>query len=94
MSILEKYYFYLFDSSSWKGEDIVEHESLHLAAKAANMNNADIDICLKLIDDSKIKSSLKKSTENAIEYGVRFVRYGWLLFRKILSTIKSSRKID
>lgn len=52
-----------------RGEDIVETESLHIAAKAANMEDSDIQKCLKLMNDSNIKQALIKSTEDAIEYG-------------------------
>nr|CAH0097993.1 unnamed protein product [Daphnia galeata] len=51
------------------GEDIVEDESLHLAAKATNMEDADIQKCLNMMNDSTIKLSLKKTTEDAVEYG-------------------------
>ncbi|XP_046642248.1 glutathione S-transferase kappa 1-like isoform X2 [Daphnia pulicaria] len=52
-----------------RGEDIVENESLRLAAKAANMKDFDIQKCFKLMDDSTVKLALKKSTEDAIEHG-------------------------
>jgi hypothetical protein len=58
-----------------QGEDIVENESLLLAAKAANMKDSDIQKCFKLMDDSTVKLALKKSTEDAIEHGV------YLLFK-------------
>lgn len=53
-----------------QGEDIVEDENLHLAAKAANMEDVHVQECLKLMNDSSVKLALKKSTEDAIEYGV------------------------
>ena len=34
------------------------------------MNKTDIETCLKLMNDSHIKSALMKSTEDAMEYGV------------------------
>lgn len=34
------------------------------------MDSADIEKCIKMIDDSVVKSSLKKATEDALEYGV------------------------
>ncbi|KAI9561597.1 hypothetical protein GHT06_012556 [Daphnia sinensis] len=52
-----------------RGEDIVEDKNLHLAAKAANMEDVHIQECLKLMNDSSVKLALKKSTEDAIEYG-------------------------
>ena len=53
------------------------------------MEDLDIQKCLKLIDDSNVKLALKKSTEEAIEYGVqpyRDVRRGILQCGK---TVKS-----
>lgn len=59
-----------------QGEDIVEDENLHLAAKAANMEDVHVQECLKLMNDSSVKLALKKSTEDAIEYGVWI--FSWL----------------
>lgn len=60
----------LFPFFFWQGEDIVENESLQAAAKAATMSTADIEKCLNMIDSPEVKSSLKETTEDAIEKGV------------------------
>lgn len=52
-----------------RGEDIYEKESLKLAALKANMDENDALNCVKLMDDSIVKDTLKKATEEAIEQG-------------------------
>nr|QST14953.1 GSTkappa1 protein [Diaphanosoma celebensis] len=50
-------------------EDIAENESLFQAAISAKMEENDIEKCLQLIDDPNVKEALKKTTEEAVEYG-------------------------
>ena len=54
-----------------KGEDIVENDSLQKAAKKAKMPDSCIEKCLQLMDSAEIKDSLKKTTGEAIEFGVK-----------------------
>ena len=49
----------------------MENESLKLAAKKAKMTDSDIEKCLKLMESTEVKESLKKTTGDAIEHGVR-----------------------
>lgn len=72
LNVLRHHFFpnFYFCYCAKQGEDIVANESLLLAAKAAAMDSADIEKCIKMIDDSVVKSSLKKATEDALEYGV------------------------
>ena len=56
--------------STVKGEDIVESESLQEAANKAKMPESIISNCIQLMDSLEIKDSLKKTTGEAIEFGV------------------------
>jgi hypothetical protein len=48
----------------------LQNESLYQTAKATNIEEADIQKCLKTMNDDNIKLALKKTSEDAIEYGV------------------------
>ena len=54
-----------------QSEDIYEIESLKLAAINSKMKENDAQDCLKLMEDTKVKDTLKKTTEEAIEQGVK-----------------------
>ncbi|XP_046642244.1 glutathione S-transferase kappa 1-like [Daphnia pulicaria] len=51
------------------GEDITEEDSFKLAAKNAQMNEIDIENCLKRMDEPETREALKKTTEEAVDYG-------------------------
>ena len=59
-----------YNSQFEKGEDITEEDSLKLAARAAQMNENDIDTCLRTMDNPETKEALKNTTEKAVHYGV------------------------
>jgi len=52
-----------------KEEDIVDNESLALAAENAKVPGNAIENCLKLINEPIVKENLKKTTEEVVEYG-------------------------
>jgi len=52
-----------------KEEDIVDNESLFLAAKNAKMLDSAIEKCLKLLNEAAVKETLKKTTEEVVEHG-------------------------
>ena len=53
-----------------QGTDITENDSFRQAGKRAKMDDADIEKCIKFIDDSKVKKIMIETTEEALEYGV------------------------
>ncbi len=48
----------------------MEDESLKSAAEKANMSEIQIIKCLKSMDSPEIRDALKKTTDEAVEYGV------------------------
>jgi len=61
-------------SRIWSNEeDIVEDESIFLAAKKAKMLENAIEKCLKLANDTTVKERLKETTQEAVELGVNFI---------------------
>lgn len=71
-------------------EDIVEDQSLRIAAKGAKMSEDNIEKCLTVMNDPSIHETLKKSTDDAIGYGVRvFASIGFTIREKqILKTLQ------
>ena len=66
-----------------QGTDITENDSFRQAGKRAKMDDAEIEKCIKFIDDSKVKKILIETTEEALEYGVsHFLKLNELKFIK------------
>ena len=54
----------------------------------AKMDDADIEKCIKFIDDSKVKKILIETTEEALEYGVsHFLKLNEFGFKGVKSHI-------
>ena len=62
-----------------QSEDIYEIESLKLAAINSKMKENDAQDCLKLMEDTKVKDTLKKTTEEAIEQGLKVLKRSLVL---------------